>query len=149
MLKLRALLATLWAGVLMAVAGLAAPAAFAALERAQAGRYVAQLFEWEAQLSLACAVLLLLMERRLQRDALGRSHLLSAEVLLPLVALFCVVLGYYGIQPQMALARAGQGAWSFGQLHALSSIFFGVKLLAVMALAWRSMASASVQQPGL
>jgi hypothetical protein len=53
------------------------------------------------------------------------------------VALFCTVAGYYGIQPMLAAARAGQSAWTFGQLHALSLALFGVKTLAVAALAWR------------
>jgi hypothetical protein len=37
----------------------------------------------------------------------------------------------------MAAARAGQGAWSFGALHAASSGLFGLKGLLVLALAWR------------
>jgi hypothetical protein len=37
----------------------------------------------------------------------------------------------------MEAARAGQGAWSFGALHAVSSGFFALKGLLVLALAWR------------
>ena len=58
-------------------------------------------------------------------------------MLLALGALFCTVAGYYAIQPMMAAARAGQGAWSFGALHGASSVFFGLKGLLVLALAWR------------
>jgi hypothetical protein len=35
-------------------------------------------------------------------------------------------------------ARIGTGAFSFGQLHAISVLFFGVKALLVLALAWRA-----------
>ena len=52
-------------------------------------------------------------------------------------ALFCTVAGYFALQPMMAAARAGQGAWSFGALHAVSAVFFGLKTLLVLALAWR------------
>jgi hypothetical protein len=42
------------------------------------------------------------------------------------------------VQPQMAAARAGQGALSFGQLHAISAAFFAAKIALVAALAWRA-----------
>jgi hypothetical protein len=41
----------------------------------------------------------------------------------------------------MAAARAGQGALSFGQLHAVSAGLYGVKVLLVAALAWRGAAA--------
>jgi hypothetical protein len=37
----------------------------------------------------------------------------------------------------MEAARAGQGALSFGMLHAISAGFFLLKGLLVLALAWR------------
>jgi hypothetical protein len=51
--------------------------------------------------------------------------------------LFCTVAGYFAIQPMMAAARAGQGSLSFGALHGISSAFFVLKGLLVLALAWR------------
>ena len=51
--------------------------------------------------------------------------------------LACTVIGYFALQPQMAAARAGQGLWSFGQLHAASSVFYVVKLVLLAVLAWR------------
>jgi hypothetical protein len=45
------------------------------------------------------------------------------------------VAGYFGLQPMMAAARAGQGALSFGQLHAVSAVFYLVKALLVVVLA--------------
>lgn len=132
----RLLLAALWAGLLLCVAFVAAPSAFAALEKAQAGAFVGRLFAQEANLSLAAAVLLMLMERRLARD--GQARALTVEFLLPAGALFCTVLGYFALQPLMAAARAGQGSWSFMSLHAVSFGFYGLKTLLVLALAWRS-----------
>ena len=138
--RLQSLLAALWGGFLLCVAFAAAPGAFAVLERAAAGRMVARLFGVEAQVSLAVALVLMLLERRLARDAAeaGRAGpVFSAEVLLPAVALFCTVAGYYGLQPLMADARAGAAGASFAALHGASLAFFGVKGLVVLALAWR------------
>ncbi|MBB4841601.1 hypothetical protein HNP55_000096 [Paucibacter oligotrophus] len=129
------MLAALWAGLLLCVGLVAAPSAFAVLERPMAGLVVAQLFQREAMLSLFAAVLLILMERRRAREGAGSA--VTAEVLLPAAALFCTVAGYYALQPMMAAAKAGQGAWSFMALHSISLLFFALKGLLVMALAWR------------
>ena len=137
MTRARALIAGLWAGLLLAVALIATPAPFATLPTADAGRVVARVLATEAAVSLAVAIVLILLERRLARDA---RPAMSAELLLVLGALFCTVLGYYGLQPMMAAARAGQGAWSFGALHAASTALFGVKALLVLVLAWRATA---------
>lgn len=130
------MLAGLWAGHLLCVAGVAAPSAFAVLERTQAGHYVGRLFSLDAQISLAAALLLVMMERRLQSDS-GVARVLTPDLLLPLAALLFTVAGYYGLQPLMEAARAGQGALSFGALHGLSTLFFAAKSLCVLALAWR------------
>ena len=131
----RALLAGLWAGGLWTIAAVAAPAAFAVLARPDAGRYVGRLFALEAGAGLVIAMLLLLAERRASR--LRGTPAMNANLLLALGALFCTVAGHYALLPMMDAARAGQGALSFGALHALSAGFFGAKALAVTALAWR------------
>ena len=41
-------------------------------------------------------------------------------------------------QPMMVAARADQGPWSFGALHAVSVSLFAPKVLLVGVLAWRS-----------
>ncbi len=137
LMRVRALLAALWGGFLLCVAGVAAPTAFGVLNRPEAGRYVGRLFELDAQIGLALGLLLVMMERRVQRDA-ESARITTPELLLPLGALFCVVLGYYGLQPLMAEARAGQGSLGFGALHGISSAVFGVKLVLVLCLAWRA-----------
>jgi len=144
--RLQALLAALWGGFLLCIAFVATPSAFAVLERAQAGAYVARLFAIEAQVSLALALILMLLERRIARDAVEAgavSNVFSAKLLLPAVALFCTVAGYYGLQPMMADAKAGHGVASFAALHGFSLAFFGVKGLAVLALAWVSLKKTS------
>lgn len=135
-----ALLAALWAGVLLCIGAIAAPAAFATLPSADAGRLAGRLFAIEAHAALAVAVLLFLVERRRAREAAeaGRGSVMSANLVILLGALFCTVAGYFALQPMMAAARAGQGSWSFAALHAASSVFFAVKGLLVLALAWRS-----------
>ncbi len=145
---LRRLLPGLWAGVLLALAALATPAAFALFAQADAGRFAGRVLAQEAYLSLALALVLLVLERRAARAraASGGSQF-SAGMALAALALFCTVAGHFGVQPMMAAARSGQGALSFGQLHAASALLYGVKTLAVLALAWRAAAAAPIRPP--
>jgi hypothetical protein len=123
------LLPGLWAGMLLSIALIAAPAAFATLEAAQAGRVVGRLFRSEAMLSMVFALVVVLLERR-------RARTFTRAMLLALGVLFCTVAGYFALQPLMDSARDGQGNWSFGQLHALSLVFYGLKTALVGVLAW-------------
>jgi hypothetical protein len=92
----------------------------------------------EAYLSLALGALLLVLERlAARRAALQGGSQFSVGMVLALGTLFCTVVGYFALQPMMVAARAGQGALSFGQLHAISAAFFVLKLGLVLALAWR------------
>lgn len=132
-------LAGLWAGALWTIALVGAPAAFAAATPDVAGRIAGRMFAQEAYASLALAVLLFLLLRRRARAAAaaGTGSVFSADMLLVLGALFCTVAGYFALQPMMAAARAGQGGWSFGSLHAASMGLFGLKALLTAILAWR------------
>jgi hypothetical protein len=133
--RLRTLVPALWLGALLAVALLAAPAAFSALSSADAGRLVARLFAHEARLSLVLGIVVVLLERQ-------RARSFNTTVGLALGAVFCTVAGYYALSPMMAQARLGQGNWSFGQLHAVSLAFYGLKTLLVAVLAWRAAVNA-------
>jgi hypothetical protein len=147
--RLRRLLPGLWAGVLLCIAAIAAPAVFALLERTDAGRVVGRMFVQEAWLSLVLGALLLVVERsraRLAAEA-GTGSVLSTEMLLVLGAVFCTVAGYFALQPLMPAARAGQGPLSFGQLHAVSSAFYAVKVLLLLVLAWRAAMPAGLNPP--
>jgi len=137
-----ALLAGLWAGLLLGVGLIGAPAGFAVALPEMAGRAAGRMFVQEAYVSLALGVLLLVLTRRRARSdaAASAGSLFSADMLMVLGALFCTVAGHFAIQPMMAAARAGQGSLSFGALHAVSVGFYGVKTLLVVALAWRQTA---------
>lgn len=134
------LLAACWLGLLLAVAGIATPAAFAALPTANAGRVVARVLASEAAVSvLAGAVLMALQRvatRRRPTEAAGVRQF-DATLALPAAAVFCTVAGYYAIVPLMAQARAGAGPLSFAQLHAISAAFYVARVVLVAALAWR------------
>ena len=139
--RFRRLLPGIWFGVLAAIAFVATPAAFRTLDVASAGLVARRIFEWESGLSLAFGVLILVIERRagFARHLVSGVSQFSVEMMLALGALFCTVAGYYGLQPMMEIARAGgQTSLSFGQLHALSTAFFGAKGLLVLALAWKA-----------
>ena len=146
--RVRRLLPGLWAGLLLSVALLATPAPFALLAAAEAGRVVGRVLAQEAYSSLALGVVLLILERLHARRATlqDRGTQFTPGMMLCLGALFCTVAGYFGLQPLMAQARAGQGGLSFGQLHAVSAAFYLVKLGLVLALTWRAARPASTPQ---
>ena len=137
--RIAALVAGLWAGVLMCIGAIAAPSAFATLVPADAGRFVGRIFAQEAYLSLAVAIVLFVIERQRSRDAAaaGTGSVFSANLMLLLGTLFCTVAGYFALLPSMAAARAGQGTLSFAALHAVSGGLFVLKGLLVLTLTWR------------
>ena len=134
-----ALLAGLWSGVILCIAAIGAPASFAIAPRDVAGQVAGQMFAREAYVGLGVALILLMAIRRRTRDDVeaGAGSVMSANMLLVLGALFCTLLGYFALQPMMAAAKVGQGALSFGALHGISAVFFVLKGLLILALAWR------------
>lgn len=138
-----------WAGGLVTVAAVATPAPFALLAQADAGRVVGRILSQEAYASLAFGALALLLERGAARkqSAAGAGSQFSGGMVLALAAIFLTVLGYFAVQPMMAQARAGQGSLSFVQLHLISAVCYGLKVLVVLALAWRN-AALPAQGPG-
>ena len=137
----RRLLPGLWAGGLLCVALLATPVPFALLAQADAGRVVARMLAQEAYTSLALGIVLLVLERVVARRAAasGTGSQFTVGMVLAVGAVFCTVAGYFAVQPLMPAARVGQGALSFGQLHLVSAVFFVLKGLLVLALAWRAL----------
>lgn len=113
---------------------LVAPALFATLDRASAGRAAAAMFAREAVVSSVFALVVLMLSRR---EAAERFR---PEAWLALGALFCTVFGYYGITPWRAQARAGEPTplnLSAMQWHGVSMAFFALKIVLVAVLAWR------------
>ena len=137
--RFAAVVAGLWAGILLGIGALAAPAAFAVLASADAGRLNARLFMQEAYLSLGVAIVLFVIERQRTRQvaAKGAGSVFSVNLVLLLGTLFCTVAGYFAVQPMMAATRAGQGTVSFMTLHAVSGGLFALKGLLALTLAWR------------
>ena len=126
----------LWAGVLLCIAVLAAPAACALLPAADAGKVVGYIFAREGWFSLLLAAVLLLGLRGASPSGgrgAGRGVLLWGTVV-------CTLLGGFAVQAAMPAARAGQGMLSFGQLHLVSTVFYGLKTVLVLVLAWRAAA---------
>ena len=79
-----AMLAGLWAGVLLCIGFMATPSAFVVLASVDAGRVAGRLLSQEAYLSLALAVLLFVIERGRSRHAAatGVGSVLSANIIL-------------------------------------------------------------------
>jgi len=136
--RVAAWLAGVWAGIVAAIGFVAAPVLFATLPRSDAGRVAARLFGVDATIGVAAGALLLLVTLQLARqDAEQGTSRFSAEMLLVLGAIFCIVAGHYAIQPMMGARLRGEAGPSFAVLHGVASAFFVVKFVAVAALAWR------------
>lgn len=139
--RIQSLLAGLWAGVLLAVGGVVAPALFSVLESQQAGLGAGQAFHIESRLSLVFAILLFVLERRRVRDEVeqgGKPSAMSGNLLLVLGALFLTVLGGFVLAPMIQAAKAGEpAALSFGALHGISASLYWLKTLLVLTLTWR------------
>ncbi|MDQ6639081.1 MAG: DUF4149 domain-containing protein, partial [Pseudomonadota bacterium] len=127
-----------WAGLVAGVGFVAAPVLFATLARGDAGRAVARLFAVDAAIGVGFgAVLLVLALQLARRDAAEGTSRFSAEMLLVLMALFCIVAGHYAIQPMMDSAGRGEGGASFAVLHGVGAAFLVLKFVALAVLAWR------------
>jgi hypothetical protein len=133
------LLPAVWLGVLLCVALIATPAGFSMLPRTQAGALAGRILGYEATVSLAVGLTIVLLERWLMRGRQGPGAAVrpTCGMLLALGAVFCTVFGFYAMQQPMADARAGQGRFTFAQLHAVSLGVYGIKVLLVAMLAWR------------
>lgn len=139
LLRLRLLLVALWLGLIVTLATVAAPTLFNLLERALAGQVAGRMFRIEATVGLVVAIGLVLIERRLSSadDRNRGAWTPTATLWLVLGAMFCTVLGYWGLQPMMEAAREVGDRARFGLLHGVSSAIFALKGLLLLALLWR------------
>jgi len=147
--RIRLLVATLWAGSLWAIGYLAAPTLFATLpDRALAGTIAASLFNNLAWLSIACALIMLVLvwvskgteTAGIFAGSARNSEVKSRRTLMAviLVMLGCTLVSHVGLQPMMAALRAAAGPGGvmesaakneFGILHGISSGLFLVQSL--------------------
>ena len=146
--RTRLLVATLWAGSLWAVGYLAAPTLFATLsDRVLAGTIAASLFKNQAWLSIACALVMLVLLGANQTGTggifAGPAATMAAKarrslLIIVLVMLGCTLVSHFGLQPMMASLRAAAGPGGvmegaarneFGILHGISSAIYLVQSL--------------------
>lgn len=138
----RILIATLWVGVLWTVGFIVAPTLFSTLaDRALAGTIAGNLFRVVAWLSVACAAVLLILQRMGKADRAASKPLVW--VILGMVA--CTLVGYFSLQPHMAELRVllhgaaetvqmAEARKQFGILHAVSTGFYVLQSLLGVAL---------------
>ena len=137
LLRAQVAVSAVWLGLLLSVAGLATPAAFAVLTVSEAGAYASAVLSREARWSLFLAVVMLLLDRARARQAVERPW--GPALMGTLVALAATVLGHFVLGPHLALVKADPSvsALSFGQWHAVSVGLFGVKIVAVGWTSWQ------------
>lgn len=145
--RTRLLVATLWAGSLWAVGYLAAPTLFATLsDRVLAGTIAGNLFSNQAWLSIACALVMLVLLAATQTSNgifAGPAANMAAKsrrtlLIIVVVMLLCTLVSHFGLQPMMASLRAAAGPGGvmegaakseFGILHGISSTIYLIQSL--------------------
>lgn len=132
MSRFAAVVLTLWAGSLWTICAIAAPAAFAVLERPAAGRLAGTLFQIETWLGAACALILFAaaFAHKPLATRLGPPWLIAATAAAPL-------LSELVLSPMMAAARAANDMGRFGMLHGLAAVLFVAAALGALALVLR------------
>ncbi|HKP35131.1 MAG TPA: DUF4149 domain-containing protein [Sphingomicrobium sp.] len=132
MSRFAAVVLTLWAGSLWTVCGIAAPAAFAVLDRPGAGRVAGALFQIETWLGAACALLLFALGfiHKPLAARLSPSWLIAATAAAPL-------LSELVLSPMMAAARAANDMSRYGILHGLAAVLFIAAALGALLLVLR------------
>jgi hypothetical protein len=141
--RTRCLIAALWAGSLWTVGYLVAPTLFATLaDRVLAGTVAASMFHSQAWLSIACALLLLVMLQVGMLEAKPRRTLL----MLTLAMLLGTLAVHFGLQPLMGALREAAGPGGvmessaksrFGMLHGISSLIYLVQSVLAGLLVWK------------
>lgn len=133
MIRLAAVLLTLWAGSLWTVCAIAAPVAFAVLQdRHAAGQVAALLFEIETWLGAAAALVLFACAavHRPLAARVGPPWLIAATAAAPLVSELV-------LSPMLAAARAANHMGRFGVLHGISAMLFFAAALGALFLVLR------------
>jgi hypothetical protein len=125
----RVLVAALWAGALWVLGYIAAPAVFGIVSGPLAGDIVGSFLRRLAWISIACALVMLVLVRVSTDLAAGRRRFLN---LLVLAMLACALVMFVGLQPAMAALREAAGPagvrasplWTqFAVMHGVSQLF--------------------------
>ena len=128
--SLHHILLTFWAGGLWTICGIAAPSAFAVLERGAAGALVGRLFAIVAWGGASIAVFIIATARESRLAERSSRIWIAVTALAPLSSE--LVLG-----PLMRQARVAGDMQRFGLLHGLSAVLFLVAGLGLLALVVR------------
>lgn len=140
----RMLVAAFWAGALWVLGYVAAPAVFGIASGPLAGDIVGAFLRRMAWISIACALLMLVLVR-LSPDLDSRRR--RSLSLLVLAMLACALVMFVGLQPAMAALRAVAGPagirvspqWTeFAVLHGVSQLFHLIEALLAALLVLRS-----------
>jgi hypothetical protein len=117
---------------LWTICAIAAPTAFAVLDRPAAGRIAGALFRFETWLGAACAMLLFVAAfvHKPLVARIGPPWLIAATAAAPLVSELV-------LSPMMAAARAANDMARFGMLHGMSAILFFAAALGALVLVLR------------
>lgn len=130
MRPLQHVLLTLWSGGLWTICGIAAPSAFAVLERSAAGALVGRLFSIAAWGGAAIAILIIAMSRQAPLTERPSRIWMAVAGLSPLLSE--LLLG-----PLMRQARIAGEMQRFALLHGLSAVLFLVAGLSLLMLVVR------------
>ena len=120
----RALVVALWAGSLWAVGYLAAPAVFSVVGSPIAGNVVGKMLTREAWLSMACAVILLVLVRLAPELDARRKQLLN---ILVLSMLALTLVNYFGLQPVISALRGSDDRTTFLVMHGVSQLVYVIE----------------------
>lgn len=158
LLRIRLLITTLWVGSGWTIGYLVAPTLFLSLANPmQAGDIAGKLFRVEAWLSVVCALVLLLLLTLVKRHGASGQYgaptgvQIRTQMQLILAMLACTLIGYFGLQPLMAILREttlmgedgirspmiGAVKMQFGLLHGVASLLYLVQSLLGAALIWK------------
>lgn len=143
--RLRLLVAALWAGSLWTVGYLVAPILSNTLpDRKMFGNIAAGIFRGEAWLTVACALAMFVLVMLATDLDAKRKRTLNFIVG---GMLACTVLGYFGMQPVMAMLREAAGArgvmdsslkMKFGIVHGVAALIYLVQSVLGVALVLKS-----------
>jgi vacuolar-type H+-ATPase subunit I/STV1 len=140
----RVLVAAFWAGALWVLGYIAAPSVFGIVSGALAGDIVGAFLRRMAWISIACAVLMLVLVRLSPDLERGRRRYLNSLVL---AMLACALVMFVGLQPAMAALReaAGPGGvrsspmWTqFAVMHGVSQLFHVIEAVLAAILVVKS-----------
>jgi hypothetical protein len=139
---LEALIAALWWGSLSAIGFLVVPMLFAHLPTpAMAGNMAARLFSAQTWVSLACGLLLLMLQRQAmanavvgyseEKEPIPSANRSSFALLLISAGMLLALLSEFAVAPRI-VARDNLRLW-----HSAGTALYGLQWLCATAIVWR------------